>query len=171
VWLFGAGHVGRALAHALAPLPLTLTVIDSRDDFLAGSGPAGLPEGVTTIATDRPEGEVPHAPPDAVFLVLTHSHALDFELVRAILARGDFRFLGLIGSAAKRSSFRRRLAARGVAQADLDRITCPIGIAGIAGKEPAVIAASVAAQVIGLRRGAATRHRSDSNSTLQRSAR
>jgi xanthine dehydrogenase accessory factor len=151
VLLFGAGHVGRAMAEALAPLPLALTWIDTRDDAF----PATIPDGVTAIATDTPAAEIAAAPSDAAFLVMTHSHALDLELVRAILGRGDFRYCGLIGSRAKRARFTRQLLDRGCSPAAVARLTCPIGLPGIPGKEPAVIAAAVAAQVLTLRRPAA----------------
>lgn len=151
VLLFGAGHVGRALAAALAPLPLALTWVDSREDAF----PPDVPEGVTALATDTPEAEIAAAPPDAAFLVLTHSHALDLELVRVILRRGDFRYCGLIGSRAKRARFARQLQERGIDGASLARLTCPIGLPGIPGKEPAVIAAAVAAQLLTLRTAAA----------------
>ena len=151
VFLFGAGHVGRALAASLAPLPLALTWIDTRDDAF----PVSLPEGVAAAVTDTPEAEIAAAPPEALFLVMTHSHALDLELVRAILRRGDFRYCGLIGSRAKRARFTRQLLDRGCNPATLARLTCPIGLPGIHGKEPAVIAASVAAQLLTLRRSPA----------------
>lgn len=153
VLLFGAGHVGRAVAAALAPLPLTLTWVDSREDAFS----AAPPDNATALATDCPEAEVAAAPPDAAFLVMTHSHALDFEIVRAILARGDFRYCGLIGSRTKRARFTRLLLERGCSQAAVARLTCPIGLPGIPGKEPAVIAAAVAAQLLTLRRPGAAR--------------
>jgi xanthine dehydrogenase accessory factor len=82
---------------------------------------------------------------------MTHSHALDFELTRLIAARADFRYFGLIGSASKRNSFMNRLRARGIAESTLARVTCPIGIDGVTGKEPGVIAVAVAAQLLQLR--------------------
>ena len=89
-----------------------------------------------------------HAPPGAFFLVLTHEHALDLRIVEAILRRGDFAFCGLIGSKTKRAKFVHRLEERGVAAERIARLTCPIGIDGIAGKEPEVIAAGVIAQLL-----------------------
>ena len=106
----------------------------------------------SAVVTDTPEAEIAAAPPDAVFLVMTHSHALDLDLVRAILCRGDFRYCGLIGSRAKRARFTRQLLDRGCNPATVARLTCPIGLPGIPGKEPAVIAAAVAAQILALRR-------------------
>lgn len=140
VVVYGAGHVGAALVEALSPLPFSLTWIDGRAEVV-------WPVEHSSVALRRsalPEADVMTAPDDAMHLVMTHSHALDLEIVAAVLAR-PFAFLGLIGSATKRATFARQLAARGL---DASRITCPIGIGGIRGKEPAVIAASVAAQLL-----------------------
>jgi xanthine dehydrogenase accessory factor len=100
------------------------------------------------VATDVPEVEVAAAPRGACFLVMTHSHAQDESLAERILARDDYAYFGLIGSASKRRQFERRLASRGVERSRLDRMTCPIGVTGIRGKEPDVIAIAVAAQVL-----------------------
>jgi xanthine dehydrogenase accessory factor len=94
------------------------------------------------------EAEVATAPPQGHYLVLTHSHDLDLRITEAILRRGDFAFLGLIGSQTKRARFMRRFEQRGMAPALLERLTCPIGIAGITGKEPDVIAVAVVAQLL-----------------------
>lgn len=147
VVLFGAGHVGRAVATVLARLPMRLTWVDTRDDAF----PPQPPPGVELRCTDTPLAEVSAAAPGAIFLVLTHSHALDLELVRAILARDDFRYCGMIGSHAKRASFARRLHARGHDTAAIARLHCPIGMADVVGKEPEVIAIAVAAELLQLR--------------------
>jgi xanthine dehydrogenase accessory factor len=149
VVLFGAGHVGRAIARIFGTLPCSVTWVDGRDHEF----PAEIPPNVRVEATDTPLAEVRAAPPDACFLVMTHSHALDFDLGEAILARGDFRYFGLIGSRTKRRSFEQRLARRGI---DAARMTCPMGVPGVAGKEPEVIAVAVAAQLLQLRAGAAS---------------
>jgi xanthine dehydrogenase accessory factor len=149
VVVFGNGHVGRALVQVLAPLPCRVTWVDGREqDF-----PNTVPANATIIATDTPEDAVRDAPAGCYFLVMTHNHALDFDLTERILERGDFRYLGLIGSASKRAQFERRLLARGTAAAALKRITCPIGIgagglASIRSKEPGVIAIAVAAELL-----------------------
>ncbi|HUF57646.1 MAG TPA: xanthine dehydrogenase accessory protein XdhC [Thermohalobaculum sp.] len=143
--LHGAGHVGRALALALAPLPFRLRWIDSRLDGFSG---AAVPAGCETLTMPIPEAAVARAEPGAFHVVLTHSHAADLEIVDAVLRRGAFGFLGLIGSGSKRALFRRRLAERGHGEAALARLTCPIGFSGIDDKRPAVIAASVAAQLL-----------------------
>jgi xanthine dehydrogenase accessory factor len=143
VLLFGAGHVGRALATALSPLPCRVRWIDDRAELLALP-----PEGAEVIPTRHPQDRVGEAPAGSFFLVMTHSHDLDCELCEAVLRRGDFAFLGLIGSASKRARFERRWRARGVAEAQIARLVCPIGLPGIAGKQPAVIAAATAAQLL-----------------------
>jgi xanthine dehydrogenase accessory factor len=144
LWLFGAGHVGRAVAPALAPLGFALTWVDGR----AGQFPEPALSGVRQLALAMPELAVDEAPPDTVFLVMTHSHPLDEAICEAILRRGDFAYLGLIGSATKRARFAKRLGEAGIARSDLDRLVCPIGIPGIESKEPAAIAAAVAADLL-----------------------
>lgn len=144
VYLFGAGHVARALVRQLVPLGATLTWIDSRDDGFDGADTSGT----QTLITDVPEAEVAHAPPGTCFIVMTHSHALDFSLCEAIYARRDFAYFGLIGSRTKRVSFEHRLLERGLLPERLAELTCPIGIPGIVGKEPAEIALAVAAELL-----------------------
>lgn len=144
VLIYGAGHVGTALARALGPLPFTVRWVDARLDAF----PAEVPAGVETVVTPLPEAEARAAPADALHVVLTHSHALDMEIVAAVLERGEFGFLGLIGSATKKALFLRRLRGRGIAGVRLARLVCPIGVPGIADKRPEVIAASVAAQLL-----------------------
>jgi xanthine dehydrogenase accessory factor len=151
VVLFGAGHVGRAVVHALAGIDCRIRWIDSRDDAF----PATMPANVDCVLTDTPEDEVATAPEGAYFLVMTHSHPQDEALAERILARGDFAYFGLIGSASKRRQFERRLQARGTSPSRLAMMTCPIGIAGIAGKEPGVIAIAVAAELLQVRSRAA----------------
>ncbi|NRR30347.1 xanthine dehydrogenase accessory protein XdhC [Oxalobacteraceae bacterium] len=142
--LFGAGHVGAAIVRALAELPCQITWVDERDDMF----PSVLPANVRIEATDTPEALVAQAAPGTSFLVLTHSHALDLTLSDHIMRRTDFTWFGLIGSATKRVSFERRLRERGIPADRLPEMTCPIGIPGIVDKAPAVIAISVAAQLL-----------------------
>ncbi len=144
VVLFGAGHVGRAVVRALAPLDCRILWYDERSEAF----PEELPGNVAAEAVDVPEDEIARAPAGAFFLVMTHSHALDLRLVEGILRRGDFRYLGLIGSATKRARFERRLIDRGLPREALRRLTCPIGVAGIEGKRPAEIAVAVAAEIL-----------------------
>ena len=144
VVLFGAGHVGRALVRVLGPVPCRITWVDSRADEF----PANVPDNVRVVHTDAPAAEVASARAGSYFLVMTHSHALDFEIVEAVLRRGDFAYCGMIGSQTKRRTFENGLAKRGAGAALLARFTCPIGIPGIKGKEPGSIAVAVAAQLL-----------------------
>jgi xanthine dehydrogenase accessory factor len=144
LYLFGAGHVGKAVARALAPLPFRITWIDSRSDFF----PSDLAPSVTRCISASPPNEVARAPAGALFLVMSHSHPLDLEICAHVLRRGDFGFLGLIGSETKRARFASRLRTIGIPPHMLGRLTCPIGIPGIGSKEPAAIAAAVAAQLL-----------------------
>jgi xanthine dehydrogenase accessory protein XdhC len=144
VLLFGAGHVGKALARALAPLPLRVRWIDGRADAFPDPAIAG-PE---VVVSDGLLDEVDAAPPGAAYLVLTHSHALDSMICAAALQRGDFVYLGLIGSRTKRAQFERGFRDLGIPQAQIDRLVCPIGGGRIRDKRPAVIAALVAAELL-----------------------
>jgi xanthine dehydrogenase accessory factor len=142
--LFGAGHVGAAIIRGLAELPCHVTWVDERDDMF----PSKVPANVKIETTDTPEALVDAAPAGASFLVMTHSHALDQRLAEAILRRPDVRWFGLIGSKTKRMQFEHRMRERGIATEHLATMVCPIGIPGITGKQPAVIAASVCAQLL-----------------------
>lgn len=144
VLLFGAGHVGRALATALAPLPLRLRWIDAR----AGEFPHPAPAGVEAVVTDRPLVEIERVAPGAAVFVLTHSHSLDFTLCSAVLERGDFAYLGLIGSATKRAKFERGFRELGIAPAQIAAMRCPIGGTALRDKRPPVIAALAAAELL-----------------------
>ncbi|UIJ72314.1 xanthine dehydrogenase accessory protein XdhC [Aurantimonas sp. HBX-1] len=141
VLVFGAGHTGRALAAALALLPLNVRLVDSRPEMLDG-----LPDDVTAVAAALPEAEIADAPAGAAYVVMTHTHSLDFLLTAAALARGDAAYVGMIGSATKRERFRRHLEAEGRG-ADIARLTLPIGGAALRDKRPAVIAALTAAEI------------------------
>ncbi len=141
--IFGAGHVGRALANSLSPLPFALRVIDTRLDALAG-----LPANVYTINSALPEAQVRDAPPASAFVIVTHSHGLDFTITDAALARGDAAYVGMIGSRSKRMQFERWFVEQGGDKDMLDRLVMPIG-GTVKDKRPAVIAASVAAELVG----------------------
>jgi xanthine dehydrogenase accessory factor len=142
--IFGAGHIGQAVARALAPLPFDLQWLASREDLRpeAGGTRAEL------MSEDDLEAGVDAAPPGALFAIFTHSHDLDYRLTRAVLKRADFGYLGLIGSRTKRVRFERRLRDDGFE--DLSRLTCPIGIASLKSKAPAVIAVALAAELLQL---------------------
>ncbi|WP_170599101.1 xanthine dehydrogenase accessory protein XdhC [Ruegeria arenilitoris] len=143
LWIWGAGHVGRALVDVLSPLPdLAITWVDTAADRF----PADIPAGVTVVPAANPAELVRHAPVQAEHLVLTYSHNLDLELCNRLLTHG-FHFAGLIGSATKWARFRSRLAALGHSPAQIARITCPIGDPSL-GKHPQMIAVGVAAQIL-----------------------
>lgn len=145
LWIFGAGHVGQALVRLLAELALfNITWIDSRAELL----PACLPAGVIPVVCAAPPDLVAMAPAGTRFVVMTHDHALDYELCRVILARADSSWLGLIGSASKSARFRSRLLRDGLDRETVSGLTCPIGVPGISSKLPAAIAISIAAQLL-----------------------
>ncbi len=144
VWLFGAGHVGRALMLALAPLPFAVTWIDERREAF----PSILPGRVRTIETKNPPAELAAAPSHAAVVVMTHSHPLDLAIVHAALAAARFSYVGLIGSASKRTRFLHRLRSAGLPDDLSDALVCPIGLPQIGSKAPAAIAAGVAAQLL-----------------------
>ena len=151
LYLFGAGHVGRALALALAPLPFTVTWIDPRP----GAFPSHVPANVRCLAELEPARLLPQAPDGTLIAVMTHSHALDLDLVAGALKAGRFPYVGLIGSATKRARFVSAMRKIGIAQDAIDRLTCPIGLTAIHDKAPAAIAASIAAQLLIVRETAA----------------
>jgi len=143
--LYGAGHVGRAIVRLLADIPCRVWWIDERESEFP---PEPLPPHIERVCVEPVQAEVAAAPPGCCYLVLTHSHDLDLALAQAILARGDFGFFGLIGSATKRARFEHRLLARGFPAAALARMACPIGLPGIEGKEPELIAIATVAQLL-----------------------
>jgi xanthine dehydrogenase accessory factor len=148
VALFGGGHVGAALARLLATLPFTVRWIDSRD----GVFPDALPAQVETEHSEPVQDAVAQLAPGSRVLIMSFSHAEDLDIVIACLkrlrARNDLPYVGLIGSKTKWATFSHRLEARGFTAEELARITCPIGVPGIKGKEPEVIAVAVAAQLL-----------------------
>lgn len=148
--LYGAGHVGRAIATLLATLDASVDWIDEREEEFPATTTLGTPwpERIRITCVDTVEGEVRHAPPGAFYLVLTHNHDLDLRITEAILNRGDFGFLGLIGSRTKQQRFIHRFEQRGIAPETIARMTCPIGVEHIEGKEPEIIALAVVAQLL-----------------------
>jgi xanthine dehydrogenase accessory factor len=148
VALFGGGHVGRALVRLLADLPLAVHWIDSRDEVF----PPDVPAHVQYEHSDPVQGAVPTLTPGSRVLIMSFSHAEDLDVVAACLTRqrqrGDLPFIGLIGSRTKWATFRHRLQERGFSAQELAQVTCPIGVPGISGKQPEVIAVAVAAQIL-----------------------
>jgi xanthine dehydrogenase accessory factor len=150
LWLYGAGHVGRALVTVLSELAFDLSWLDSRQDGF----PPQIPAGLRSVVAPQLGETVDEAPADCLFLVMTHSHQLDLEICDRVLKRGDFAFLGLIGSATKKARFMSGLKALGHGPMALERVVCPIGLAQIPGKQPMAIAVAVAAQLLCLPMGA-----------------
>lgn len=148
VALFGGGHVGRAIVTVLGTLPFAVTWIDSRDEIFPGE----VPDNVRCEHSDPVQAAVADLAPGSRVLVMSFSHAEDLDIIAACLKRlrerGDLPYVGLIGSRTKWATFRHRLEERGFGAEELARVTCPIGIPGIRGKEPEVIAVSVAAQLL-----------------------
>jgi xanthine dehydrogenase accessory factor len=148
VALFGGGHVGHALVRVLTCLPLQLTWIDSRDEIF----PPDLPSNVRCEHSDPVQAAVGLLASGSRVLIMSFSHAEDLDVVAACLMRqrlqADLPYVGLIGSKPKWATFRHRLEARGFTPQELAHITCPIGVPGISGKEPEVIAVAVAAQIL-----------------------
>jgi xanthine dehydrogenase accessory factor len=151
LWLYGAGHVGRALVHVLAELPFRITWVDSRPAMLAqamANLPARQRDQIAPCADDDPDRICATAPSHAWHLVMTHCHDQDLRICEALLSGGRFGFLGLIGSQTKAARFRRRLRDKGYRPDLIARLVCPIGIDGIDDKQPAAIAIAVAAQLL-----------------------
>ena len=144
VYLFGAGHVGRALMLALAPLPFDLTWIDERENAF----PSALPANVGAVHAQSASQELKSAPDGAFVVVMTHSHPLDLEIVHAALAAERFDYVGLIGSTSKRARFTRQLRDAGLTESTIETLVCPIGVRGIASKHPCAIAVAVAAELL-----------------------
>jgi xanthine dehydrogenase accessory factor len=143
VYIFGAGHVGNALARTFALLPVTVKLVDNRQSELDAA-----PDSVEKQLVAMPESVVRTAPPRSAFLVLTHDHALDFLIVREALARTDAGYIGMIGSKSKRGTFRNWYLREGGNEAALVRLVSPIGGKEVIDKRPAVIAALAAAEVM-----------------------
>ena len=152
VAIFGAGHVGAATVDILSKLDCNIRWIDSRRNIF----PAHLPDNVTSVESGSPALEVAAMPRGTNYLVMTHSHPLDYEICEQVLRRGDFAYCGLIGSHSKRRRFERVMRKHAMPDTLLERLTCPIGVSGIASKKPADIAIAVAAELLRTRDVAGT---------------
>lgn len=144
LFLYGAGHVGRAAAKVLADLPFEVHWVDTGADRY----PDEMPPRVHRLVAADPARAARHAPAGAWHVVMTFSHAIDLEICRTVLARGDFAYLGVIASKTKRARFVRRLRDAGLSEATVARLHAPIGLPGLEGKEPSVIAVSLAADLL-----------------------
>lgn len=146
IMLFGAGHVGHAIAPMLAGLPVRLHWVDEREELF----PQTQYNNVEHVVSDCPADEVASMPPNSYYIVLTHNHQRDFEIASAILKRKDFAHLGLIGSDTKWKRFQQRFEHRGIEREMIDRITCPVGLSNVPGKLPMEVAVSIVGEIIGL---------------------
>jgi xanthine dehydrogenase accessory factor len=144
IMLFGAGHVGRALAQILGDLPCRLSWVDSREEQI----PPHLPDNTSFVLSDVPVDEVSTMPSNSYYIVMTHNHQLDFDICAGILKLDDFSYLGLIGSSTKWARFQRRLQHHGYSKDLISRITCPVGLSEVPGKQPMEVAVSVASEII-----------------------
>lgn len=143
VYIFGAGHVGDALAMALSLVPVRTVLVDTREEELSAS----TAQGIETCLTAMPEALVRDAPAGSAFVILTHDHALDFLIATEALRREDAAYVGMIGSRTKRATFKNWLS-REIGSPNLfDRLICPIGGTAVKDKRPAVIAALAAAEI------------------------
>jgi len=144
--VFGAGHVVTAVVNALSDLDCNIRWIDSRPKMFRQ-----VPANVRAIDAPDPALEVLAMPANSFYLVMTHSHAVDFDICDRILRRRDTRYCGLIGSLSKRRRFEKRYRQQGMSQALIGQLICPIGVDGISGKKPAEIAVAVAAEILKVR--------------------
>lgn len=146
IYLFGAGHVGRALVLALAPFAFDIVWIDPR----ASAFPGVSPGNVTAVSPEDPVSVLADAPQGCLVFIMSHSHALDQSIADAALRNANIAHVGLIGSATKRARFEKRLRESGVVLDRVEGLICPIGVSGIRSKEPAAIALATAAQIVSL---------------------
>lgn len=145
VFIFGAGHVGKALAQTFSLLPVSISIIETRQSELHD-----LPDGVTTHLSAMPEAIITVVPAGSAVIIVTHDHALDFLIAKQALARADLAYVGMIGSKTKRATFAHWIERESDADAsvNLERLTLPIGGSTVKDKRPAIIAALVAAEVL-----------------------
>jgi xanthine dehydrogenase accessory factor len=141
--VFGAGHVGSAVVNTLSQLDCNIRWIDSRRNIFRQ-----VPANVRAIEAETPALEVAAMPPGSFYIVMTHSHAIDFEICDRILRRKDAVYCGLIGSVTKRRRFKKRFRGQGMPESMIDALICPVGVDGISGKKPAEIAVAAAAEIL-----------------------
>ncbi|MCZ6828306.1 MAG: xanthine dehydrogenase accessory protein XdhC [Gammaproteobacteria bacterium] len=144
--VFGAGHVGSTLVPILQQLPCQIRWVDSREKFLSSASDSN----VITVFSDDPAAEVEHSPANCVYIIMTHNHQQDFDILQAVLRRGDARYVGLIGSATKWRRFQMRMQHRGLEPDYYQHVRCPIGLEEVPGKRPIEVAISIAAEVVAL---------------------
>lgn len=146
IMLFGAGHVGTALAGILQQLPCNISWVDNREALHQHK----LPGAIHTIISEQPADEVADMPTGSYFLIMTHNHQLDFEILEAVLKRNDAKYVGLIGSDTKWQRFKMRMDHKGHSSDFYEQVHCPIGLDAIPGKRPIEVAVSVAGELIAI---------------------
>ncbi len=155
--VFGAGHVGAAVVRALSAIDCNVRWVDSRAQMFKQ-----VPAGVQTVVNSEPASEVADTSAGSFYLVMTHSHALDFEICDQVLRRGDAAYCGLIGSVSKRRRFEKRYKQLGMTDTQLNSLVCPIGVNGISSKKPAELAVAVIAELLQVRERQSSMVQSDS---------
>ena len=148
ITIFGMGHVASTLVNVLGNMQAKISWIDSRENLAQDQTVKGLPSNVTPFLYKSMLDHIDHMSHNEITLVMTHDHALDYQLVEALLDRKDCRFIGLIGSKTKALRFKKRLVSASFSQAEIDSVHCPVGLNEIAGKKPFEIAISIAGQII-----------------------
>jgi len=146
IYLYGAGHVAREVVRVFAGIDVSIVWVDTDESRF----PSRVPQHATRMIATAPHSAVAYAPNDAFHVVMTCSHPADLEVCHAVLNRGAFRYLGLIGSLTKRERFLRRLRQSGISDDALSRLVCPIGAGGPAGKAPGIIAIALASEILRL---------------------
>jgi len=146
IMMFGAGHVGHAIAPMFAGLPVNLHWVDERSELF----PATVARNTQHVVSEVPSDEVGSMPPNSYYIILTHNHQRDFDICSAILKRDDAKYVGLIGSFTKWKRFKQRFSHRGFSDSQIQSITCPVGLTQIAGKLPMEVAVSIVGQVINI---------------------
>ena len=144
LFVYGAGHVGRAVVKAFVDLPFKIYWVDTNQERY----PSDLPVNVTKLVAADPADAARHAPPGAWHVIMTHSHAIDFDVCHAVMEHCDFGYIGVIASRTKRVRFIKRLREVGILEPLIEQLQAPIGLARLDGKEPAVIAVSLAADLL-----------------------
>ena len=142
--LFGAGHVGRALVKILEDLPYHVTWIDNRQSEF----PEKVKTNIRKVFSDDVEAFISSRPSGELYIIMTHQHALDFEILEAILKRNDAKYVGLIGSQTKWRQFKSRFQHKGYEAEFYKSVNCPVGFEALSGKRPMEVAVSIAAQIM-----------------------
>lgn len=148
ITIFGMGHVATNLVNVLGNMQAKISWVDSRENLAQDHNIKGLPSNVTPLLYESMLEHIDHMSHNEIALVMTHDHALDYQLVEALLDRKDCRFIGLIGSKTKALRFKKRLVSASFSQAEIDSVHCPVGLNEITGKKPFEIAISIAGQII-----------------------